>query len=410
MGLDYFTILPKMVGMATPRIYDAILREHVGRNRQMALVAGPRQVGKTTTCRSLADAYLDWDNLDDRKVILEGPAAVASHVGLDRARSPLPVLTFDELHKRQTWRTFLKGFFDTYETRVKVIVTGSSKLDIRRRAGDSLMGRYFRYRMHPLSVAELLRQDVFQAPLRPPAEPRDFDILWEHGGFPEPFVRRDRRFSANWRAMRQELLFREDVRDFTGVQQLGQIEVLGTLLAERSGAQLVYSALAREVQVSVDTIKRWVEVLSGLHQGFLLRPWFVNVARALRKEPKWYLRDWSGVDDPGARAETFVACHLLKAVEGWTDLGLGQFELRYLRDKEGREADFLVVRDRKPWFLVEVKLSDAAMSPALAHFQRQTGAPHAFQAVVKMPYAATDCFTRRDPVVVPARTLLSQLL
>ncbi len=141
-----------------------------------------------------------------------------------------------------------------------------------------------------------------------------------------------------------------------------------------------------------------------------MRPFFRNVAKALRKEPKWYLRDWSGCVDPGARAETLVACHLLKAVEGWHDLGFGDFELRYLRDKQKREVDFVVVRHRKPWFLVEVKQSDTSLSPSLEHFQRETGAPHAFQVVLDLAYVDADCFSRHEPVVVPARTFLSQLL
>jgi len=140
-----------------------------------------------------------------------------------------------------------------------------------------------------------------------------------------------------------------------------------------------------------------------------VRPWFANVAKALRKEPKWFLRDWSGVADEGARAETLVACHLLKAAETWTDLGFGDFELRYLRDKQKREVDFLMVRDRKPWFLVEAKLSDTVLSPSLGHFQAQIDAPHAFQAVMNLPYEPADCFKVRRPTVVPAQTLLSQL-
>jgi hypothetical protein len=130
----------------------------------------------------------------------------------------------------------------------------------------------------------------------------------------------------------------------------------------------------------------------------------------LRKEPKWFLRDWAGIGDAGDRAETLVACHLLKAVEGWTDLGFGDFELRYLRDKAKREVDFLVVHDRKPWFLVEVKASDTGLSPALAHFQGQTRAAHAFQVVLNLPFESVDCFSTSRPVVVPARTFLSQLL
>jgi len=138
--------------------------------------------------------------------------------------------------------------------------------------------------------------------------------------------------------------------------------------------------------------------------------WSIPSYDVCDKEPKWFLRDWSGLADEGARAETFVACHLLKAVEGWTDLGFGEFELRYLRDKMKREVDFLVLRDRRPWFLVEAKLNETALSPALAHFQAQTKAAHAFQVVLGLPFEPVDCFSANGPAVVPARTFLSQLL
>jgi predicted AAA+ superfamily ATPase len=188
------------------------------------------------------------------------------------------------------------------------------------------------------------------------------------------------------------------------------METLMQILAERSAQQLVYSSLAKEIQVSVDTVKRWIDLLARLYYGFMVRPWFTNISKALRKEPKWFQRDWSGLSDDGARAETFVACHLLKAVEGWTDLGFGDFELRYLRDKQKREVDFLVVRDRKPWFLVEVKVGDIALSSSLVYFQEQTKAAHAFQVVMNLAYQQVDCFRVHRPVVVPAKTFLSQLL
>jgi predicted AAA+ superfamily ATPase len=138
--------------------------------------------------------------------------------------------------------------------------------------------------------------------------------------------------------------------------------------------------------------------------------WFKSVANSLRKEPKWFLRDWSGVSDPGQRAETFVACHLLKAAEGWTDLGLGDFELRYVRTKFGKEVDFLVVRDGRPWLLVEVKHSGRELSTALGDFKRLLSAPHALQVVIDLPYEDIDCFAVGTPAVVPARTFLSQLV
>jgi len=394
------------------RVYAAIIRDHLSRHRQMVMVAGPRQVGKTTVSRSLADTYLNWDNSDDRRGLLRGPAVLAERASLDRLRVRPPVIVLDELHKHAKWKTLLKGFFDTYGDRARLIVTGSSRLDVFRRGGDSLMGRYLLYRMHPWSVAECVRTAQPARPIHAPADIADDDwnALWEHGGFPEPFLRRDRRFSRRWRSLRRDQLAREDLRDLARIADLGTMDTLMELLAERSAQPLVYANLAQEIQVAVDTVKRWVDLLARMHYGFLVRPWFRNVAKSLRKEPKWFLRDWSGLADEGARAETFMACHLLKAVEGWTDLGFGDFELRYVRDKQKREVDFLIVRDKKPWCLIEAKLADTRLSPSLAYFQGQTKAPHAFQAVVDLPHESADCFKVQRPIVVPARTLLSQLL
>src|SRR5216683_4156727 len=168
------------------RLYDRVLQDHFARHRQMAWVSGPRQVGKTTTCRLEGTDYLNWDNADDRRLILHGPAAVAERLGVERLANSLPIAVFDELHKHVKWKSFLKGFFDVYGERVRLIVTGSSRLDVFRRGGDSLMGRYFLYRMHPLSVAETLRTDIPVREIRPPSEitDADWDALWQHGGFP----------------------------------------------------------------------------------------------------------------------------------------------------------------------------------------------------------------------------------
>ena len=400
--------------VATQRLYDHVLQDHFAHNRQMAFVGGPRQVGKTTTGRRLAHAYVNWDDVGHRERVLAGPRAVASEAGLHRLQAKPPLVLFDELRKFARWKQFLKGFFDSYGDRCRVLVTGSSRLDAYRRGGDSLMGRYFHYRMHPFSVAEIVAprlppETIVRAPQPIPDE--DFDALWRHGGYPEPYLRRAPRFSRRWRSTRMAQLVREDVREVAGVQQLGLLEVLVRILTEHSGEQLVFGNLARQVGVAADTVRRWVAALSDLHVGFLVRPWFRNVPRSLRKEPKWYLRDWAAVADVGQRAETFVACHLLKAVEGWNDLGLGAFELGYLRDKDKREVDFVVVRDGDPWFLVEAKHEDAAIASALRYFQRQLGAPFAFQATLAANPVEADCFASAGhPLVVPARTLLSQLL
>ena len=401
--------------MTAPRTYDSLLAEHLASHRQMAFVSGPRQVGKTTACRLHADACVNWDDVDDRELILAGPGSVVGAFRLDWLSETPPVILFDELHKFPRWKQFLKGFFDSYAGRVRIMVTGSSRMNVYRRGGDSLMGRYFPYRMHPFSVSETINQELpdQDSIVRPPhpVQEADFTALWRHGGYPEPFLKRDVRFSRRWQSLRLEQLIREDVRDLTQVQQLDQLEIMVRLLLARSGRQLVYGNLARQVRVSVDTIRRWVAVLCDLHLGFVVRPWFNNVSRSLRKEPKWYLRDWASIDDIGQRAETFVACHLLKAVDGWNDMGLGAFELGYLRDKEKREVDFLVARDRKPWFLAEVKYRDESLSPSLKRYQDQGAAPFAFQITLDADYVDRDCFAEPGPpVIVPARTFLSQLL
>ncbi len=396
------------------RIYDTVLLEHLTKQRQMAFVSGPRQVGKTTTCRNLADKYLNWDNSTDRMLIVKGPASIAEKLGLNKIHSKKPTILFDELHKFSKWKQFLKGFFDTYADQVNIVVTGSSRLDIYRRGGDSLMGRYFLYRMHPFTVAEIVCQDlpdpekIIRLPRK--ISENDFSALWSYGGYPEPFLKRDMRFSRRWHNLRQQQLLREDIRDLTQIHQLDQLEILVNILMTRSSQQLVYSNLATEVQISVDTVRRWINTLCNLHLGFMIRPWFKNVSRSLRKEPKWFLRDWSFIDDPGQKAETFIACHLLKAVEGWNDLGIGKFQLGYLRDKNQREVDFIVIKDNKPWFLAEVKISEDKISDSLKYYQKQLQVPFAFQVILNADYIDTDCFRyERQTLKVPAKTFLSQL-
>lgn len=396
----------------TPRLYDNILASHLAEFRQMAFVSGPRQTGKTTSCRQCASHYLSWDILEDQRVILKGPASLADRLELNRPRSNRPIVVLDELHKYSKWKSFLKGFFDGYGDKIQILVTGSSRLDIYRKGGDSLMGRYFLYRMHPFSVGEIARTEGRNTPIAKALEigASDWEALWTFGGFPEPFLNRNARFSQRWQSLRMQQFTKEDLREMTQVQELGSIEVLAHILAERSGHQLILSSLANETNVSVDTISRWLTLFEHMHYGFRLRPWFKDVANSLRKEPKWFLRDWSAIADPGQRAETFVACHLLKAVEGWTDLGLGQFELSYIRTKQKKEVDFLVIRDRKPWFLVEVKKANTVISSALTAFHRHLKTAHAFQVVLNLPFESIDCFKHTDPVVVPAKTFLSQLL
>lgn len=396
-----------------PRIYGTIVDEHLRKYRQMVFLSGPRQVGKTTIGEDVATDYLSWDDDVVRRLVKQGQRAVVDAYGLAELREGERIVAFDEIHKYGPWKQFLKGFYDAYSRGVKVVVTGSARLDVYKRGGDSMMGRYFPYRMHPFSVAELLDvslpgEGLIRAPQRLADD--EWEALLRFGGFPDPFVRRDVRFSRRWNALRFEQLTQSDVRDMTQIVELDQLSVLAEILNHRSGEQLVYRNLAVEVGVDEKTIKKWIKALKSLYFGFEVRPWFKNIENSLRKTAKWYMRDWSQIEDLGKRAETLVACHLLKAVEGWTDMGYGDFSLGYLRDKQKREVDFVVVKDGSPWFLVEVKSRDENMSSNLAHYQRLTGAKHAFQVVVDAAYVDRDCFEVSSPVVVPARTFLSQLV
>ena len=396
------------------RLYENVIREHLSLYRQMVFLSGPRQVGKTTLGKCFATDYLNWETKDVRRLILKGARAVGDSLGLVRDGDKKRILVFDEIHRYSKWKGFLKGFFDQYEDQARIFATGSARLDVYKRGGDSMMGRYFPYRIHPLSVAELLapsipdEKDVIRMPRS--ISDDQWEALNVFGGFPEPLTNGSMRFLRKWRSLRLEQLVREDIRDVTRSVELDQIEALAMILANRSGDQLVMASLACDVMTSEPTVKKWIALLKALYYGFTVKPYYKNVENSIRKTPKWYLRDWSGIEDAGKRTETFVACHLLKAVEGWSDLGFGEFDLFYLRDKKKREVDFLVTRDKKPWFVAEVKAADEKLSPALALFQRQTGAEHAFKIVAERPYEDVNCFSQHGPTVVSARTLLSQLL
>lgn len=393
------------------RIYEAVLEEHLRDNRQMAFLSGPRQCGKTTLAKSLADCYFTWDDLATRRLVAGDAAGLADAVGLGIATEKKPIITLDEIHKFVRWKSFLKGFFDLYEDRMRLIVTGSARLDIYKRGSDSLMGRYFLYHMHPLGVAELVRPELEATEIHAPRPilSDDWDALWTHGGFPEPFVRRDVRFTRRWRKLRREQLFREDLRDLTKIADVAGIRILSELLLARAGNQIVAASLSREIGIAEKTIKAWIATLEYFHEGFTVRPWFKNIENSIRKTPKWYQRDWCEVADEGARFENLVACHLLKAVDMWNDLGLGDYALYYVRNKAKAEVDFLVTKNGTPWFLVEAKMSDTVISHALTAMQKATGAAHAFQVVRDLPYSGADAFSYREPIAVSAQSFLNQL-
>lgn len=400
------------------RVYEKLLQEHLREFRQMIFLSGPRQVGKTTMAKEASQTspnhyYFNWDDARHRAWLIGGSEAIAREAHLDVFTETLPILIFDEIHKYRFWKRFLKGFFDLYEKKARMIVTGSARLDVYKKGGDSMMGRYFLYRVHPLSIREIIDPTLPDQEIRPPREieEEDYQALLKYGGFPEPYTKRNPLFWNRWKQLRLDQLFKEDIRDLTQIQELSQIRLLADLLIEQATQLVVYSNLAAKVQVSHVTIKRWITTLSTLYYCFCLQPWKKNVARSLLKEPKVFLWNWAQIENEGARLENFVASHLLKAVHFWTDRGFGDYQLHFLRDKDQREVDFLVVRNKKPWFLVEVKTSnDRNISKSLHYFKQQTGAQHAFQLSFDLPYVNRDCFTETEPIIVPAKTFLSQLI
>lgn len=400
------------------RIYEHLITEHIHQYDQMIFIAGPRQVGKTTLAQLVfsnghTPLYLNWDNKNHRQLILKGQDAVATYAGADILHTQKKHIIFDEIHKYKKWKSFLKGFYDLYKTRFVIIVTGSVKLSLYTAGGDSLMGRYFIYRLHPFSVCEIISP---KRTLKEIVSPRPIDTsAWERllvfGGFPEPFLKKDMRFYRRWKALRTQQLFREDIRDITHIHDLKRIEILAEFLMQQSGQLVSYSSLSNKLDVSIKTIQAWLHTLSSLYFCFTLSPWSKNIKRSLLKEPKIFLWDWSLCEDTGARHENCVASHLLKAIHFWTDAGLGTYSLHFLRDKEKREVDFVVIRNGVPWFLVEVKSSEqASLSKNLISFHTQLNTQHAFQVVFDMPYIAKSCFSITSPIKVPAATFLSQLV
>ena len=267
--------------------------------------------------------------------------------------------------------------------------------------------------VRPLSVAEILDPTLKKNEISEPKKisHEQFTNLITFGGFPEPFLKQSPRFYTRWKRTRAQQLFEEDLRDLTKIQELGQIQVLAEILRQQIGQLTSYTELAKKVNVSIDTIRRWLEVLKSFYYCYTLQPWSKNVVRSLLKEPKIYLWDWSCTADVGARSENFIASHLLKAVHFWTDRGWGDYGLHYLRDKEKREVDFLVVKNGKPWFLVEVKnSSNGSPSKSLFYFQEMLEVEFAVQVALDMDYVGRSCFESSRPLIVPAKTFLSQLV
>jgi uncharacterized protein len=355
--------------------------------KKMVFVGGPRQVGKTTMAQALLTddrGYLNWDVPEHREAILrrELPAA--------------PLLVFDELHKYRSWRNYLKGLYDRPGRRSKILVMGSARLDLYRFGGDSLQGRYHYLRLHPLSFAELSTRGA-----------RVLDDLLALGGFPEPFLGGSQIDANRWSLEYRNRLLRDDVASLERVQDLGNLELLVLRLPELVGSLLSVNALREDLQLGHQTVESWLQILERLYAIFRISPFGSPKIRAIKKAQKHYHFDWSLVPAAPARFENLVASHLLKWVHFELDTKGRELELRYFRDEDGREVDFIVVERRRPILLVECKSSPGPVDRSLRYLKEKFPEADAWQLSAT---GEKDFMAPEGIRVCPAPVLLANLV
>lgn len=330
--------------------------------QKMVFLGGPRQVGKTTLAQSLIPdykdghpAYMNWDNPLHRKRILNQDWPASERL-----------LIFDEVHKYKHWRNLIKGYYDALKNSHQFLVTGSARLDYYRKGGDSLLGRYHYHRLHPLSWPELQNR-------------YELKRLLEFGGFPEPFLAGSTRQLKRWHLQRKERVVYTDIRDLENLKEISLIDLLIDALAERVGSPLSRKSLAEDIQVAQQTIETWLRILERVYYCYRIQPFGSPRIRAVKKEAKLYLWDWSEHEDAGKRWENFIASHLLKYCHHHEDNFGDKMELRFLRDTDKREVDFVVIKNKKPLFAVECKSGEKRASPHLNYFCERTAIPKFYQ-------------------------------
>ena len=353
----------------------------------MIFLAGPRQSGKTTLAKMIAGTftnslYWNWDIADHRKQLF-GHKAFFTHMIRNDASAPL--IIFDEIHKYKDWKNYLKGVYDQFHEELKFLVSGSGRLDIYQKGGDSLAGRYYLFHLFPFTLAELSGSkrsfaDFLKDPLAITmkdsiAREETWRQLAALSGFPEPFLSGRETTYRRWSNSYARQLVREDIRDLTDIKAVQDIETLYTLLPSKIGSPLSVTSLAENLKVSYNTVRSWLDILERFYLTFSVPTWTSKIARAIQKEKKYYLFDYARIKDEAAKFENMVACELYRVATLWNDLGLAEFSLHFIKDKEKREVDFLVVKNGAPFLLIEAKLSDSQPAKPLIAFQNNLRIP-----------------------------------
>ena len=349
--------------------------------RQMILIAGPRQAGKTTLARHILSKndsrplYYNWDLREIREAYRSDPSFFESAMRSVKTKGRFPWVCFDEIHKMPKWKNILKGLYDKFEDECRFIITGSARLEWFRRAGDSLAGRYFLFHLNPLSLSEA----AGRANLEPGSdesalefierkmeagrpEQALMDKLLTYSGFPEPFLKANEAFYRRWQREMVDVLTREDVRDLTRILAVEHVASLMQLMPERVGSPLSLNALREDIETSHTAVRNAVRAMELTYALFLISPYSHKIARAVRKEKKGYFFDWGRCRDIAKRFENYVAVELKAMTDLWHDTGIGDFDLMYVRTKDGKETDFLIMRDGRPWCMFEAKLQDEAIA------------------------------------------------
>ena len=355
-------------------------------SKKMVFLGGPRQVGKTTMAKKIIKdfpyekskkgLYLNWDFDEDQENIIK-----------KRWDDIHQLIVFDELHKYRRWKNWIKGIYDKQNHIHRFLITGSARLDVYRRGGDSLMGRYHYWRLHPLTLDELPSGMSYTEGIK---------RLMTIGGFPEPFLDGNEQNAKRWRRERFDRIIKEDIRDLESVKLISEMSLFVNSLRKRVGQLIVLSNMAKEIQVSPKTTKLWLEIINRMYLCFSIWPYTKNLPRSLQKPPKVYFFDNGDIilqKDEGPCFENLVATHLLKKIHYLQDGKGWQIELKYIRDKEFREVDFVILKDNVVFALIEVKLSEEKISKSLRYYSEKLHPRHSLQIVknLKQEYKKGKC-------------------